>query len=98
MIMNKGIIAAVVAAGVLATGSVAYVVAGPDREECKAAVNTVVLETVLHGQTYTDEQAKAQLQWPCRFQSEETVQNIGSEVMSENMGLIFAKGLEEAFK
>ena len=97
------IIGAVVVAGIMLLALVGWVVAGPDREACRVAVNTE-LSTVLNtpgpvqGSSLQDEAAvRARLAWPCRWQSDAQMDDITQQVLNERMPEIFLKGLGDVF-
>ena len=97
------IIGAVVVAGVMVLALVGWVVAGPDREACRVAVNTE-LSTVLNTPGPVEESSlqddaalRARLAWPCRFQSDAEMDDITRQVVNERMPEIFLKGLGDAF-
>ena len=97
------IVGAVVVAGVMLLAIVGWVVAGPDREACRVAVNTElskVLATdgpVGDPSLQDDAALRARLAWPCRFQSDAQMDDITRQVVNERMPEIFLKGLGDAF-
>ena len=91
---NKIIMGSLVLALILAG---IWVFVGPSRDECKAAVNQIMLSTMVD-EPVSEPQATKQLRWPCRFQSQAQKEAIATEVMSDQWPLLMAKGMSEAFK
>jgi hypothetical protein len=99
------LIAGIIAIGLIVLGTVAWVVAGPDREACKSALGKEIDAIMASDQpidNWRDDpklqtRLKARVTWPCRFQSESDLESIAGEIIMARLPQIFARSLDEAF-
>ena len=94
MTLNKPIIYFIVGVLIL---TAAFVIVRPNHDECKAAINSVFIANLLNDEPMSDAQAHQIVRWPCRLQTKAQFEQITSEVAAENMGLLFAEGMADAF-
>ena len=90
----KRAVAALVATGVALTLSIAALVVKPDEGECYRAVDRMVIASALHNVTFTDDQARERLWWPCRFTTKATVEGFAVESLEKHQELFWLKTLD----
>jgi hypothetical protein len=99
------LIAGVIVIGLIMLGTIAWVVAGPDREACKSAVGREI-DAMLSSNQSIDSwkdnsklqaRVKARVTWPCRFQSESDMESIAGEIIMARLPQIFSRSIDEAF-
>jgi len=99
------LITGVVAIGLFVLGAIAWAVAAPDREACKSALGREFDAMLASNQPldrWKDDpklqaRLKAQVTWPCRFQSESDLESIAGELLMARLPQILGRALDETF-